>query len=182
MRDIRPEWGRNAAILCLRRGGLSTRGFVAISTGGPGADSPRSARSAASIRQAELHHPNAPEGVDVRRRVQRHAPCLLIAPPSRVLRCRFRPPNLYREALLPICGEVENDADATFRAGFAGPSQKIQKSSESLLTVRRGADYIRLTNEGGAPLATKKFASKSALREIQESRVSDTRTAPKPKA
>jgi hypothetical protein len=51
-----------------------------------------------------------------------------------------------------------------------------------LLTVRRGADYIRLTNEGGAPLATKKFASKSALCEIQESRVSDTRTAPKPKA
>ncbi|SFP67911.1 hypothetical protein SAMN03159463_04697, partial [Mesorhizobium sp. NFR06] len=39
-------------------------------------------------------------------------------------------------------------------------------------------DYIRPTNEGGAPLATKKFASKSALCEIQESRVSDTRTAP----
>jgi hypothetical protein len=28
-------------------------------------------------------------------------------------------------------------------------SQKIQKSSKSLLTVRRGADYIRLTNDGG---------------------------------
>ncbi len=64
----------------------------------------------------------------------------------------------------------------------AGLSQKIQKSSKSLLTVWRGADYIRLTNEGGAPLATKKFASKSALCEIQESRVSDTRPAPKPKA
>ncbi|RWN47512.1 MAG: hypothetical protein EOS04_36345, partial [Mesorhizobium sp.] len=51
-----------------------------------------------------------------------------------------------------------------------------------LLTLWMGADYIRLTNEGGAPLATKKFASRSALCEIQESRVSDTRTAPKPKA
>jgi hypothetical protein len=61
-------------------------------------------------------------------------------------------------------------------------SQKIQKSSKSVLTLRRGPDYIRLNNEGGAPLATKKFASKSALREIQESRVSDTRQAPKPKA
>jgi hypothetical protein len=58
-----------------------------------------------------------------------------------------------------------------------GLSQKIQKSSKSLLTLRRAADYIRLTNEGGAPLATKKFASKSALCEIQESRVSDTRQA-----
>ena len=89
---------------------------------------------------------------------------------------------LYLDACVTICGRVENDADAASRAGCAGPSQIIQKSSESLLTVRRGADYIRLTNEGGAPLATKKFASKSALREIQESRVSDTRTAPKPKA
>jgi hypothetical protein len=78
--------------------------------------------------------------------------------------------------------EAADDADATSRAGLPGLSQIIQKSSESLLTVRRGADYIRLTNEGGAPLATKKFASKSALCEIQESRVSDTRTAPKPKA
>jgi hypothetical protein len=39
-----------------------------------------------------------------------------------------------------------------------GLSQKIQKSSKSVLTVRRAPDYIRLTNEGGAPLATKKFA------------------------
>ncbi|TGQ45929.1 hypothetical protein EN859_006210 [Mesorhizobium sp. M00.F.Ca.ET.216.01.1.1] len=54
-------------------------------------------------------------------------------------------------------------------------SQKIQKSSKSLLTLWTPPDYIRLTNEGGAPLATKKFASKSALCEIQESRVSDTR-------
>ncbi|MER8867371.1 hypothetical protein NKI19_27335 [Mesorhizobium sp. M0751] len=61
-------------------------------------------------------------------------------------------------------------------------SQKIQKSSKSLLTLWTPPDYIRLNNEGGAPLATKKFASKSALREIQESRVSDTQQAPKPKA
>ncbi|CCV11394.1 exported hypothetical protein [Mesorhizobium sp. STM 4661] len=61
-------------------------------------------------------------------------------------------------------------------------SQKIQKSSKSLLTLWTPPDYIRLNNEGGAPLATKKFASKSALREIQESRVSDTQKAPKPKA
>ncbi|WP_287245811.1 hypothetical protein [Mesorhizobium sp.] len=57
-------------------------------------------------------------------------------------------------------------------------SQKIQKRPKSLLTLWMGADYIRLTNEGGAPLATKKFASRFALCEIQESRVSDTRTAP----
>jgi hypothetical protein len=61
-------------------------------------------------------------------------------------------------------------------------SQKIQKSSKSVLTVRVGADYIRLTNEGGAPLAARKFASEIALCEIQESRVSDTRTAPEPRA
>ncbi|TPN75019.1 hypothetical protein FJ988_29845, partial [Mesorhizobium sp. CU3] len=42
-------------------------------------------------------------------------------------------------------------------------SQKIQKSSNSVLTRRGSSDYIRPTNEGGAPLATKKFASKSAL-------------------
>ncbi|WP_292192664.1 hypothetical protein, partial [Mesorhizobium sp.] len=53
-------------------------------------------------------------------------------------------------------------------------SQKIQKRPKSLLTLWTPADYIRLTNEGGAPLATKKFASRSALCEIQESRVSDT--------
>jgi hypothetical protein len=28
------------------------------------------------------------------------------------------------------------------------------------LTVRRGGDYIRLNNEGGAPLAAKEFAPK----------------------
>ncbi|TGQ93176.1 hypothetical protein EN851_13615, partial [Mesorhizobium sp. M8A.F.Ca.ET.208.01.1.1] len=55
------------------------------------------------------------------------------------------------------------------------------KLCEGVLTVLVGGDYIRLTNEGGAPLATKKFASKTALSEIQESRVSDTRTAPEPK-
>ena len=61
-------------------------------------------------------------------------------------------------------------------------SQKVQKLLGCVLTVWIGGDYIRLTNEGGAPLATKKFASKTALCEIQESRVSDTRTAPEPKA
>jgi len=61
-------------------------------------------------------------------------------------------------------------------------SQKVQKLWQGVLTVLVGGDYIRLTNEGGAPLATKKFASKTALSEIQESRVSDTRTAPKPQA
>ena len=59
---------------------------------------------------------------------------------------------------------------------------KSSKTLRSVLTVCLGGDYIRLNNEGGAPLATKKFASNSALREIQESRVSDTRTAPEPKA
>ena len=61
-------------------------------------------------------------------------------------------------------------------------SQKVQKLSEGVLTVWMSCDYIRLTNEGGSPLATKKFASVPALSEIQESRVSDTRTAPEPKA
>jgi hypothetical protein len=44
---------------------------------------------------------------------------------------------------------VHNGADATFLAGLPGPSQKIQKSSKSLLTLWRGPDYIRLTNDGG---------------------------------
>ena len=60
--------------------------------------------------------------------------------------------------------------------------EKSKKLWFGVLTVWIGGDYIRLTNEGGAPLATKKFASKTALSEIQESRVSDTRTAPKPQA
>jgi len=47
-------------------------------------------------------------------------------------------------------------------------SQKIQKSSKSVLTLWTAPDYIRLTNEGGAPLATKKFASKKPwLNEIK---------------
>ena len=61
-------------------------------------------------------------------------------------------------------------------------SQKVQKHEFMVLTVWLGGDYIRLTNEGGAPLAAKQFASEKALVRIQESRVSDTRTAPKPKA
>jgi hypothetical protein len=38
-------------------------------------------------------------------------------------------------------------------------SQKVQKHHRWLLTVLVGGDYIRLTNEGGAPLAAKQFAS-----------------------
>jgi hypothetical protein len=46
--------------------------------------------------------------------------------------------------------------------------QKVQETSQWLLTVRGGAAYIRVTNEGGSPLATKKFASKEPLlREIK---------------
>jgi hypothetical protein len=60
--------------------------------------------------------------------------------------------------------------------------EKSKKERSWQLTVWIGGDYIRLTNEGGSPLATKKFASVPALSEIQESRVSDTRTAPEPKA
>ncbi|RUZ15600.1 hypothetical protein EN958_01835 [Mesorhizobium sp. M7A.F.Ca.CA.002.15.1.1] len=68
------------------------------------------------------------------------------------------------------------------RSGPKFLSQKVQKHYRCVLTVVVGGDYIRLTNEGGSPLATKKFAFKPALSEIQESRVSDTRTAPEPKA
>jgi len=60
--------------------------------------------------------------------------------------------------------------------------EKSKKLRKWLLTVWMGGDYIRLTNEGGAPLAAKQFASEKALVRIQESRVSDTRTAPKPQA
>lgn len=61
--------------------------------------------------------------------------------------------------------------------------KKNEKSSKLLLTLPEAPDYIRLNNEGGAPLATKKFASKKRhLGETQESRVSDTQPAPKPKA
>jgi hypothetical protein len=38
-------------------------------------------------------------------------------------------------------------------------SQKVQKLWVGVLTVWIGGDYIRLTNEGGAPLAAKQFAS-----------------------
>ena len=37
--------------------------------------------------------------------------------------------------------------------------QKSKKHEFLLLTVLLGGDYIRLTNEGGAPLAAKQFAS-----------------------
>jgi hypothetical protein len=81
-------------------------------------------------------------------------------------------------------GLLFGDADVPLGQSAAPKllSQKVQKLCEGVLTVLVGGDYIRLTNEGGAPLATKKFASKTALSEIQESRVSDTRTAPEPKA
>ena len=48
----------------------------------------------------------------------------------------------------------------------AGAKTSVAKSSKTLrwlLTLQLGGDYIRLTNEGGSPLATKKFASKPAL-------------------
>ena len=49
--------------------------------------------------------------------------------------------------------------------------EKSKKHQRTVLTVWIGGDYIRLTNEGGSPLATKKFASVPALSGIQESRV-----------
>jgi len=82
----------------------------------------------------------------------------------------------------PVLSPVPLGQPAIDKARPKFLSQKVQKLSNGVLTVWIGGDYIRLTNEGGAPLATKKFASKTALCEIQESRVSDTRTAPKPQA
>ena len=82
----------------------------------------------------------------------------------------------------PVSSFVPLGQPAIDKASPKFLSQKVQKLSNGVLTVLVGGDYIRLTNEGGAPLATKKFASRSALCEIQESRVSDTRTAPEPKA
>ena len=52
-------------------------------------------------------------------------------------------------------------------------AKKIEKLPKSLLTPEGAAAYIRLTNEGGAPLATRKFALVNGKN--QESRVSDTR-------
>ncbi|MDG4879129.1 hypothetical protein P9273_29045, partial [Mesorhizobium sp. WSM4935] len=49
------------------------------------------------------------------------------------------------------------------KSGSKKSSQKIQKSSKSVLTRRASSDYIRPTNEGGAPLAAEKFASMCAL-------------------
>ncbi|QKC94822.1 hypothetical protein EB231_08820 [Mesorhizobium sp. NZP2298] len=88
--------------------------------------------------------------------------------------------GLLRGHLL-VLSTVPLGQSAIDRAGPKFLSQKVQKLWNAVLTVLVGGDYIRLTNEGGAPLATKKFASKTALCEIQESRVSDTRTAPKPR-
>jgi hypothetical protein len=83
---------------------------------------------------------------------------------------------------------VDDPAAAAGAVGYRkwrlkNSSQKIQKSSKSMLTRRGRSDYIRPTNEGGAPLAAEKFASTTALAEqIQESRVSDTRRARKAQA
>ena len=100
------------------------------------------------------------------------------------LPCYVPVSNLNAAAIGLIAGSLEAAAGAAGcqKRSPKNLSQKIQKSSKSVLTVRVAPDYIRLTNEGGAPLATKKFASKIALCEIQESRVSDTRTAPEPRA
>ncbi len=56
-------------------------------------------------------------------------------------------------------------------------SQKIQKSWISPLTLCGCGAYIRLTNEGGTPLAALRFG---LVGEIIESRVSDTRPGPEP--
>ncbi|MFA6155416.1 MAG: hypothetical protein WC739_12310, partial [Mesorhizobium sp.] len=63
----------------------------------------------------------------------------------------------------PPCGPGSVEA-----AGYQQwtPTVSVAKSSKTSrwqLTVWIGGDYIRLTNEGGSPLATKKFASVPAL-------------------
>jgi len=49
-----------------------------------------------------------------------------------------------------------------FRWGCGLLSQKIRETRKMALTVCGGGAYIRLNNEGGAPLATPEFASKEA--------------------
>jgi len=66
---------------------------------------------------------------------------------------------------------------------FPYVSQKIQKTSFSLLTLWRAADYIRLTNDGGGA-ASEERSSLLTFEKVgpnQESRVSDTRPAPSQK-
>lgn len=59
----------------------------------------------------------------------------------------------------------------------------VQESWIVLLTGWDGGAYIRLNNEGGAPLAGREFVSAKAFLEvIQESRLGDTRRGPEPKA
>lgn len=72
--------------------------------------------------------------------------------------------GLHPQALPTIFIEAADEADATSRAGLPGMSQKIQKSSESLLTVRRGPDYIRLTNDSGHAADDEELRSKEKLR------------------
>ncbi|WP_292572971.1 hypothetical protein [Mesorhizobium sp.] len=64
-----------------------------------------------------------------------------------------------------------------YKAHRWNPLDDVLRKFEIGVDTPNGPDYIRPTNEGGAPLAAEKFASKSALCEIQESRVSDTRGA-----
>jgi hypothetical protein len=62
-------------------------------------------------------------------------------------------------------------------------SQNIQKSSKTLLTPKRAADYIRLTNDGGDAAGDNevRFRVQPKVGENQESRVSDTQPGPKRK-
>ena len=53
--------------------------------------------------------------------------------------------------------------------------KNFKKTSASVLTPKAAPDYIRLTNEGGAPLAAQKFA---LVEGNPESRVSDTLPGP----
>lgn len=72
----------------------------------------------------------------------------------------------------------------TCRKGIMQASQNIQKSSKTLLTPKRGADYIRLTNDGGDAAGDKevRFWVQPKVGRNQESRVSDTQPGPKPKS
>jgi len=59
---------------------------------------------------------------------------------------------------LPCCPRSVGAAGYR-QAGSETSVAKSSKTSNGLLTVWSCGDYIRLTNEGGSPLATKKFAS-----------------------
>jgi hypothetical protein len=68
---------------------------------------------------------------------------------------------LRRQNALPGKGA---DAASARRAHFL--SQKLHERWKWLLTGWEGGDYIRLNNEGGAPLAAPEFASTEAYFEM----------------